>query len=266
VEPIAGKVSYTFTGQDTATPGEYMTSWEVVLGGGAKMRWPTDGYISIWVEESLTSQGTRQLLSLPEVKNRLQIPANDRVHDAKLVEWIEAIRPLVEDLTGPIIPQVFDEWYRGGHTTISLRHRPHTGLGTTPILNVLAVIEYRGPIPYDLLNVPTPTQGSVYSIMVNKQLGYIARRTSGGGSMPFWHDPEHAGQNIQIRYESGMAEVPAVAKMAAIETIKWWWLATQQVGKGRMTQFQDEPVRPMVALPYHVEAILAPIRKAPSIA
>lgn len=265
-EPVGGKVSYTFTQQDTATPGEYMASWEIILGGGAKMRWPTEGYISVWIEESLTSQGARNLISLPEVKDRLQIRPSDRIHDAKLVEWIEAVAPLIEDLTGPIIPQVYDEWCEGGHTTIGLRHRPNAGYGTTPILNVLAVIEYRGPIPYDLLNVPAPNQGSVYSIMVNKQLGYIARRTSGGGEQPFWRSTGHSAQNVNVRYEAGQEQVPSNVKMAAIETIKWWWLASQPQGKGAMTQFQDETTRPMVALPYHVEAMLAPTRRAPSIA
>lgn len=264
-EPVGGKVSYTFSAQDTAIVGQFAASWEVVLGGGAKMRWPTVGYISISIEESLLTTGAPQLISLPEVLEELLIPPSDRIHDNKLTRWIKALTPLIEDLTGPIVPKVYDEWYRGGHTTISLRHRPHTGLGTSPILNVLAVTEYRGPIPYDLLNVPTPIQGSVYSIMVNKQLGYIARRTSGGGSMPFWRDSEHDDQNVQILYEAGQQEVPANVKMVAVETLKWWWDSTQPLGRGAMTLADAEPARPMVCLPYHVEALLAPTRKGPSI-
>lgn len=263
--PAKGEVSYTFTERDTAEAGMYLASWEVVLGGGAKMRWPTDGYLTISVEPSIT-QGTGTIIGLPELLDRLQIPNYDRIHDAKLEEWIRSVAPLIEDLTGPIIPQVYDEWYAGGHTTISLRHRPNAGHGTTPILNVLAVIEYRGPIPYDLLNVPTPAGGQVYSIMVNKELGYIARRTSGGGSMPFYSDAEHADQQVNIRYEAGQESCPQNVKMATVETIKWWWLASQAQGKGGMTQFQDEPSRPMVSLPFHVEAMLAPTRKAPAIA
>jgi BppU N-terminal domain len=265
-----GRVSYTFTAQDTALVGLYMASWEVTLGGGAKMRWPTDGWITISIEPSLTTPGTGTIIGLPEVLDRLQVPPNDRIHDAKLQEWIEAVAPLIEDLTGPIVPQVYDEWYEGGHTTISLRHRPSAGMGTTPILNVLAVVEYRGPIPYDLLNVPAPNQGSVYSIMVNKQLGYIARRTSGGGEEPFYSSSGHAAQNINVRYEAGQEQVPQNVKMATIETIKWWWESTQPIGEALLSGSSGRPPeesgKPLVALPYHVEAMLAPTRRAPSIA
>jgi len=264
---LEGGVSYAFSAQDTAQPGMYMASWQVTFAhGGGTQTFPTDGYLSVWVEENLTAPGTRQIISLPEVKDRLSIPANDRVHDSKLVEWIEAVRPLIENLTGPIVPQVFDEWYAGGSSTISLRHRPHTGFGTTPILNVLAVGEYRGPIEYDLLNVNSPAAGQVYSVLVDKQLGYIARRTAGGGAMAFASGGEHAGQDVHVRYEAGQETVPANVKMAAVEALKWWWNTTQPIGKGLMDPADAEQPRPMVALPYHCESMLAPTRKGPSIA
>jgi|HubBroStandDraft_6_1064221.scaffolds.fasta_scaffold00417_2 hypothetical protein len=264
--PEKGEVSYTFTEQDTAEAGMYLASWEVVLGGGAKMRWPTDGYLTISVEPSITTVGVGTIIGLPEVLDRLNIPNPDRIHDAKLTEWIQALGPLIENLTGPIVPQVYDEWYAGGHTIISLRHRANAGYGTSPILNVLAVIEYRGPIAYDLLNVPTPAGGQVYSIMVNKELGYIARRTSGGGEMPFFHSSGHSDQNVNVRYEAGQESCPQNVKMAAVETLRWWWSTTQSVGRGSQVQADEKGVRPMVSLPYHAEAMLSPTRRAPSIA
>jgi len=263
----AGQVSYTFTEQDTTTPGLYMGSWEVVLGGGAKMRWPTDGYLTVSIEPNLTA-GEATIIGLPELLDELQIPANDRIHDTKLDRWIKAVAPLIENLTGPIIPTIYDEWYAGGHTTISLRHRPNAGYGTKPLLNVLSVVEYRGPIAYDLLNVPNPSAGSVYSILVNKQLGYIARRTSGGGEEPFWGSSGHAAQNVRVRYVAGQEEIPALVREAAVETLKWKWESTQPIGKGLMSGSvqSNEGGRPLVALPYHVEAMLAPITKGPGIA
>lgn len=266
VEPIGGKVSYTFSAKDTATVGQFSASWEVVLGGGAKMRWPTVGYIWISVEESLLTTGVRQLVSLPEVKSLLGIKSNDRIHDSKLIGWIEALAPLIEHVVGPVIPQVFDEWYEGGHSTISLRHKPSFGYGTTPLLRVMAVSEYRGPIEYNLSIVSTPTQGSVYSEMTHDELGLIVRRTAGGGTYNWWQDPSHPQQSVHVIYEAGQQEVPANVRMAAEETIKWWWDATQPMGKGAMTLGDAEPSRPMVGLPYHVEAMLKPTARHPSLA
>lgn len=264
--PYTGHVAFSPSSHDTGSAGDYMAVWRIVFPNGEVRTAPTEGYREVRIEPGLAAEA-QQLVSLTEVKEELLIPADNLKHDSKLMRWIKALTPLIEDLTGPIVPKVYDEWYRGGHTRISLRHGPHTGLGTTPVLNVLAVTEYRGPIPYDLLNVPTPIQGSAYSIMVNKQLGYIARRTSGGGAMPFWRDSEHDDQNVNVRYESGQEETPENVRMAAVEAVKWWWESTQPIGKGLMSGSAgpEESGKPMVALPYHVEAILAPTRKGPSI-
>lgn len=263
-----GKLYYQPTALDTATVGNYLASWHVVFAGGETQTFPTEGYLQVAVTRSLSSKTSPQLIGLPELLDELQGPANDRIHDAKLERWIEAVAPLIENLTGPIIPTVYDEWYAGGHTTISLRHRPNAGYGTKPLLNVLSVVEYRGPIAYDLLNVMNPSAGSVYSILVNKQLGYIARRTSGGGEEPFWGSSGHAAQNVRVRYVAGQEEVPALVREAAVETLKWKWESTQPIGKGLMSGSvqSNEGGRPLVALPFHVEALLAPITKGPGIA
>jgi hypothetical protein len=266
VEPVGGKVSYTFSAKDTATVGQFAASWEVVLGGGAKMRWPTVGYIWISIEESLLTPGERLIVSLPEVKQTLNLPANDRVHDAELVGLIEDVQPLIEEHTGPIIPQTYDEWYEGGHSTISLRHKPSFGPGTSPLLNVLAVSEYRGPIEYNLSIVPTPTQGSVYSEMTHDELGLIVRRTSGGGTYNWWHDPSHPQQSVHVIYQAGQETVPRNVARAARETIRWWWMTTMAIGKGRETPADAEQQLPHVALPYHVVAMLSPTRRHPSLA
>lgn len=264
-EAAKGKISFTFSAQDTAAAGMLMGSWEVAWGSGQKMRFPTVGYFTVEITPNLVYE-PRTIIGLPEVLDRLQVPAGDRVHDAKLTEWITAIAPLIEEHTGPILPQTYDEWYEGGHSTISLRHKPSYGYGTSPLLKLVAVSEYRGPIEYNLAIVSTPTQGTVYSVMVQPELGLIVRRTAGGGTYNFWHDPSHPQQSVHVVYQAGQEQVPANVRMAAIETLKWWWLSTQPTGRGRMTQAQDEPVRPMVALPYHVEAMLKPTGRHPSLA
>lgn len=264
--PAEGKVAFFPSAHDSATVGNYMAQWVVTFSGGEKMTFPTEGYLWVQVQENLSTPGGAQLLGLPEVKDYCHIRESDHTHDTFLINAIEAVQPLIENLTGPLIPQTRDEWYEGGHSTISLRHKPSFGYGTEPILELMAVSEYRGPIEYELSIVPTPTQGSVYSVMTNAELGTIVRRTSGGGTTPFWSDPEHPQQSIHVVYYAGQKTVPANVKRAALETIRWWHDTTQTTGKGSMTQADAEVMRPLVAIPYHVEAMLAPTRRHPALA
>lgn len=265
VSKVAGKVSYAPGVGDSAIPGNYLGQW-IAKVNKKPMTFPTTGFLWCSIPENLSTKGGATLVGLPELLDHLKIPPQDRIHDNTLLEYIEAVRPLIENLTGPILPTVYDEWYEGGHATISLRHKPSYGYGTTPIFNIMAVSEYRGPIEYNLSLVGTPTQGSVYSTMENDELGIIVRRTSGGGSTPFWRDPNHPQQSIHVIYQAGQEVVPSNVRRAALETIRWWYDTTMAVGKGALTGADYEPAKPMVALPYHVEAMLAPTRRHPAFA
>ncbi len=264
--PTTGGVAYSPSEADPWTPGNYMANWLVTGGAIGRMTFPTVGYEWITVQENLSTPGGAQIVGLPEVKDHMKMDSGDHGHDELLIRYIAAVAPLIENLTGPILPQVYDEWYEGGHSTISLRHKPSFGFGTKPFLQLMAVSEYRGPIEYNLSIVGTPTQGSVYSTMANNELGTIVRRTSGGGTTPFWSDPSHPSQSIHVVYAAGQETVPANVTMAACETIRWWFETTENVGKGSLTQADAEVIRPMVALPYHAEAMLGPTRRHPAFA
>jgi|ERR1035437_845056 hypothetical protein len=265
VSKVKGEVSYTPGTGDSDIPGNYLGQWLAKVNK-KPMMFPTTGYAWVTVPENLSTKGGATLVGLPEVLDHLKVPANDRIHDNTLLEYIEAVRPLIENLTGPIIPERYDEWYEGGHVSISLRHKPSFGYGTTPIFNVMAVSEYRGPIEYNLSLVGTPTQGSVYSGMSNDELGIIVRRSAGGASTPFWRDPNHPQQSVHVVYQAGQERVPANVRRAALETVRWWYQTTEAVGRGGLTRSDDEQIRPMVALPYHCEAMLAPTRRHPALA
>lgn len=263
--PYTGSVLYQPSTQDTQSAGEYMACWVITFPNGRRETAPTEGYREVRIEPNLTAE-TQQLVSLPEVKQHLRLPPNDSTHDAELIGLIEDVQPLIEEHTGPIVPKVYDEWYEGGHSTISLRHKPSFGYGTTPLLRVMAVSEYRGPIEYNLAIVPTPTQGSVYSEMTHDELGLIVRRTSGGGTYSWWQDPSHPQQSVHVIYEAGQEVVPRNVARAAKEAIRWWWTTTMATGKGRETVADAETQLPLVALPYHVVAMLSPTRRHPSLA
>ena len=261
-----GKLSFTPAAADTANPGNYLANWKVVFAGGEVQTFPTTGYLWVQVQPNLSIPSVVQLVGLPEVKEHLGIQENDHTHDTLLIRFIKAVQPLIENLTGPLFIKVHDEWHEGGHSTISLRHRPSYGYGTTPYLTLMSCSEYRGPIEYALSVVPTPTQGSVYSTMVHAELGMIVRRTSGGGTYPFWRDPSHPAQSVHVVYAAGQEQVPENVNLAAIEAIAWWYRTTQQVGKGRQTQADLELAQPYVALPYHSTAMLEPFKRGPAFA
>lgn len=259
---VEGEVSFTPSFQDTGVPGDYMATWTVVFPGGSQLTFPTDGYLWITVEENLTHSGLQQLISLPEVKEVFGIPPNDRVHDSQLVGLIEDVRPLIEEHTGPLLPQLFVERFDGGQNIISLTHTPSFGYGTTPILNLLGVSEFRGPIEYPLQIIQNPVYGGIYTCELDPRLGTITRRTAGGGVIAFL-----PGRNsVKVEYQAGQETIPANVRRACRETIRWWYQTTQAVGRGSLTQADSEPQMPMVSLPYHAVAMLNPTRRYPSLA
>ena len=266
VNTETGQVSYTFASSDTLEKaGMYLASWDITFASGAKMTFPTIGFIWIEVQPSLvTKAATPLLVPLPELKSYLNIPANDRTHDTKLERYIEAVRPLIENLVGPIIPAVHKEWHAGGNYFISLRRRPSTALGTNPVYNLMACSEYRGPIEYPLSIVQDPAHGTIYSCMFHGREGIVERRTSGGGVMAF---PQMANA-VHVVYEAGQETVPGNVAEAALETIRVNYQTTQMVGSGRATMADAEEIAgPSLGffLPRRVRELLSPNRKAPSI-
>src|SRR3954465_2167712 len=92
----------------------------------------------------------QDLVTLSDAKEILGIPVDDTTYDEKVQRYIAAVRPLVEQVTGPIIIATFEEWHDGGQAAIRLRRRPSSGYGTSPVFRLLAVEEFRGPQKYEL--------------------------------------------------------------------------------------------------------------------
>jgi len=260
-----GGVRFKPAAEDTSVPGDLMAYWHVKFATGGTMTFPTTGYLWVEIQESLSAKSSPLLVGLPEVKDYLNLSASDRTHDAKLIAHIEAITGQMERLIGPIIPTVYDEWYEGGHAVISLRHKPSYGYGANPVFKLMAVSEYRGPIEYNLSIVGVPTQGSVYSTMLNAELGTIVRRTAGGGTYPFWSDPEHPWQSIHAIYAAGQEPIPRAVRTAALEAIRVHYENTMMVGRGFQTVADaQEPSMPLgFYMPRHCLEILEPLRTHP---
>lgn len=195
----------------------------------------------------------------------ISISPTDHSLDGRLEQFIAATQPLIEQITGPIIPQTFDETYDGGSNVISLTHRPSVGYGTAPLLTIVACSEFLGPVEYKLTQVANASLGTFYSFQVNTRLGTVTRRTSGGGTMIFPIGPE----TVRIVYTAGQAQVPANVQEAVLELVRVNFETTQAVGAGRqtMTDQLDGNQKPLgFFLPRNVRELLSPMARGPSIA
>lgn len=272
IDPSTNQVSFIPAATDTATPANYLANWIVTFPDDSQMTWPTDGYIWIRIEESLASM-PQELVSLGDVKAMLaSFSSYDRSHDAKLLGYIEAATPVVENIVGPIILRTFEEWHDGGQTFIQLRRRPSSALGTTPVLTIMACEEFRGPIRYELSIVADPTEATIYSVMLDPKIGTLYRRSTGGGLIPFgagWTGS--APQAVHVVYQAGQASVPANVREATLEAIRQHYQTTLATGTGSRAMadsFDGPTLGPSFTqlLDRIARQSLAPMRRHPSVA
>jgi len=214
VDVATGQVSFAFSSEQTATAGEYMGSWIVTNGSGGTFTIPTQGYLTISIEENLVTAGGSQIVSLAEIKEALNIPSDDRSHDSRLTQMALDIVPVIEHITGPILQRSCTEWYDGGSQSIILRNRP--------AVSVEAVSEWWGPIEHVLTQVDNPTAGTMFSFQFEAP-GRVTRRGPGGSTMCFEYGP----QQVRIEYTAGLETVPPNVTEAALQLIRVHYDRTQ---------------------------------------
>lgn len=260
VSAAAGTVSYTLGAQDTALAGLYAQTWVVTFSGGTIETFPTVGYNTVEIQENLTTVN-QTIVELDDVKDYLNLGTTDRSHDGELLRFVAGLTPVVEFITGPILPKTYtNEMYNGGTPLISLRKRP--------IISVSNVTEFLGPIAYTLTQVAERDQGSIYSYLVSPP-GSILRTTAGGGVQPFFGGTD----SVMVTYTAGFVKTPENVRLGMLELLRVNYQQTQQGGGGRIgggSQLLDEgePVQQMLGffVPGRVKELLAPNRRHPAIA
>lgn len=256
-DPSLGQVAYVPTSTDTATAGEYNASWIVTFGTGGIQHFPTDGYLSVQIQENLES-ANQTIVELTDLKDFLNIPADDRTHDAELMRFMAGVTPVVEFIVGPVIPRTYNEWYDGhGEDEIILRHRP--------VLSLTSVTIYIGPVAYPLTIVANPAVGTTYSVELNQDR--IVRRTTGGGRTSF----PSGEQSVNVAYTAGRSAVPQNVRLATLNLIAFHYQTTQQSGRpvfGSSSPVDDEPGLAILGffVPNSIREQLAPNRRFPSLA
>lgn len=127
------------------------------------------------------------IVSVAEVKQQLNIPADDDSQDAELAVYIAAVTEVVEGIVGPVDPREVTETHDGGTNVVILRQ--------PPVLSITTVTE----------------DGATVT-------GYTASLDSGvlyrtGG---WWATGRAA---VTVVYQAGRSSVPAAIKLAAKELV-----------------------------------------------
>lgn len=262
VSSSAGTVQYNWSATDTATVGMYQAQIHIVESGGGTYTYPNIGFLSVEIQPSL-ALSAQQIVTVADAKDVLNFQTDDDVHDMKILRWINAAQVVFEQKCGPIIPQIFDEWYDAGQYWIMLRHPPSTALGSTPICDLIFVETYIGPIEYQFTGVGNPVTGSIYTYEVDT-FSRVVRRGPGGGIIPF----PNMLQSVHIGYRAGQASVPANVREAVLEYLREMYQETAQMSRGgwgnNVPDSGPEPIKGF-ALSGRVLEILGLSRKAPSI-
>jgi hypothetical protein len=226
-----GNVQFTPSNEDTSNPvGNYLGAWVLTNEMGQQQTFPTEGFLWGRIEPNINS-APELIVSTLDIKELLNIPAVDRTRDARLIDLIQAITPMIEAEVGPLIPRIYEEWHSGGSNIIKLNNDPSSGFGTNPVLKVLAVSEYRGPIEYPLALVASPAFGTIYSVMLIPELAAITRRSAGGRSIPFFPGTD----SVHVFYQVGQNPIPENVKQAAKECVRTMYRWPQQTGGGSLS-------------------------------
>jgi len=184
------------------------------------------------------------ILTLAEARAALRLTATDTTHDGDLsTYYIPAVTPVVEDLTGPIMPVTGLTWtVDGGRVSILL---PSTISAVTSVAESARVL---------VANVD-------YTVNLRS-----ATVTRGSMQQPYIFLPGQ--QNIVITYDVGNAVIPPNVKLAARIILRQLWQADQQ---GYRPTFgapdSDTVTTPSgFAIPKRAFELLQPTRNMPGFA
>lgn len=272
VSSAAGTCSYAWSTTDTEYVGLFMGQilWTDVNGNTGA--YPNSGYLAIEIQENLATDTSQELITLAFAKDLLNIGLTDHSHDTKILRFIRAWTPVIEFHAGPIIQKTYEEWHNGGQVSITLRRRPSTTYGTSPVLFLNACSEYNGPIEWELAIVSSPDEGQTYSCQLDANYGQVVRRTAGGGVQPF-ATSANMPQSVHVWYTAGQQTVPDNVQEAMGVLLQLHYQKTQQSspvgfggGRGDMEDGPPQASPIGFALPGKVRELLLPNRRGPAFA
>jgi hypothetical protein len=217
-------------------------------------------YLLVWsvtgtVTDAQTDQFTAvapslALLSLSDLRDQLNISVTDTTGTAKLRRFLQSATDVVQNITGPILPQPITRQFDGENAFLVLPERW--------VSSITSVVETRGITNYTPLGHSTDAFGYTWDRQTNK----IIRRAYGGAVALF-----PPGLNVvAVSYTAGMTTIPQDVSDATGELIRHWWSHGQQPYRGtfQATTGDDDGGTITVmgyAVPNRVNEMLAPYRR-----
>jgi hypothetical protein len=253
--PDGSTTSATIT---PTTTGVYQQTYAPSTAGRYIVRWAATGTNASAYTDTfdVMPADVGYLCSLADLRDELNLTSSNTVHDDELRLYLAAATPIIEDLTGPMLPATVTEQYDGGTQNIILRHNP--------INTVTTVVEYWGSYAFTLTQASNPANAGQYSYTVDVGTGVITRRTPSGAATFF----ATGLRNIHVTYTVGNGTVPANVRLAARRLAAHSYRVSQQGTRPAFgTGDTDQAFTPSgFAVPRSVLELVKPNRRPPGIA
>jgi uncharacterized phiE125 gp8 family phage protein len=202
----------------------------------------------------VTGSVSSGLATLDEFKAHLKRRSIATTEDAKLQAFLDAATPVIEDITGAILPRSIVEIHEGGVTQITLRQRP--------VLSVASVTEYVGNVATALTGVANLAAGTTATYQLDMGVGTITRLSTGGYGA-------FASDQVIVSYTAGYATVPSNIHEAALFQAAHMYQSSQNGGRPSLREAAAaEDGYTYIggyAIPNRVRELLQPQRRLPGI-
>lgn len=156
------------------------------------------------------------LISLPDMKEELNIRPTDTSKDAQLRRWLSAVNTVVENVTGPIRPYPQTDYFDGGTTFVVLMARW--------VSAITGVVENWSGTDYVLTEQPVGASVDGYGYTWDRDTNTIVRRTTGGGVQAF----QPGLRTVAVSYTGGLRVIPEDIQLGAVEIVRHWYKKSRQ--------------------------------------
>jgi hypothetical protein len=192
------------------------------------------------------------IVGISDIRTHINTTGLEKTGDAELLNFAATAQAMVENITGPIVPQTFTETFDGGQVRLILSEYP--------VLSIASVVENSQGTASTLAELAAPYSDTTgLSYRVDYSIGTLTRWS--GTMQTKWA----AGLGtVTVTYTAGRAGLPADVRMAVLRLVEHLW--TSQQGRGPTRGGSPDIPAAGHAMPWFVEELLQPHTKAPFIA
>jgi len=200
----------SFTATVPATQvGNYLLVWTL-----------TGSPIQVVQDQFTVIPAALTLVNLAQVKGDLNRSLTDTSKDAKLRNWIRQSQSIIENITGPILPQSKTYVADGGINFFVLPDRW--------VQSITSIVENMGGTNYTITEQPLGSSTSQYGYTWDRTINKITRRDAAGSGMSF----PFGSSNVLCVYVAGMSSVPDAIQRAASQMVMHWYKKDDQSVRG----------------------------------